>query len=227
MAALGGHLLPTPRAHAGRLRRARAFLDATALPLGERIQSWCSFFRASELPSLLREGAAIDTHHHFAGFLSEVEDKTPLAQLLYLNYCTYLPEDLLVKVDRMSMAHGLEARSPFLDAELTEFAGRLPDRFKVRGLTTKRVLREAFKDLVPERITHRPKMGFGVPLGAWFRGELEGLVESHLASEGAPVFDYLQEDTVRSLVREHMTGARDRSQQLFCLLTLSTWLRTF
>ena len=226
-AALGGHLLPAPRAHASRLRQVRAFLDASALPLGERIQSWCSFFHANELASLLRRNGSIDTSRHFERFLSEVEDGTPLAQLLYLNYCTYLPEDLLVKVDRMSMAHGLEARSPFLDAQLTEFAGRLPDRFKVRGLTTKRVLREAFKDLVPERITHRRKMGFGVPLGAWFRSELKGLVESHLASEGAPVFDYLREDAVRSVVQEHMGGARDRSQQLFCLLTLSNWLRTF
>ena len=226
-AALGGHLLPAPRAHASRLRQVRAFLDASALPLGERIQSWCSFFHANELASLLRRNGSIDTSRHFESFLSEVEDGTPLAQLLYLTYCTYLPEDLLVKVDRMSMAHGLEARSPFLDAHLTEFAGRLPDRFKVRGLTTKRVLREAFKDLVPERITHRRKMGFGVPLGAWFRSELKGLVESHLASEGAPVFDYLREDAVRSVVQEHMGGTRDRSQQLFCLLTLSTWLRTF
>ena len=215
------------RAHTSRLRQIRAFLDASALPLGERIQSWCSFFRRRELESLWPGSSSLDTSQHFDGFLHEVENKTPLAQLLYLNYCTYLPEDLLVKMDRMSMAHGLEARSPFLDAHLTEFAGRLPDRFKVRGLTTKRVLREAFKDLVPERITHRRKMGFGVPLGVWFRNELKGLVESHLASEGAPVFDYLREDAVRSVVQEHMVGARDRSQQLFCLLTLSTWLRTF
>ena len=212
VAALGGQLLPAPRAHTSRLRQIRAFLDASALPLGERIQSWCSFFRRRELESLWPGSSSLDTSQHFDGFLHEVENKTPLAQLLYLNYCTYLPEDLLVKMDRMSMAHGLEARSPFLDAHLTEFAGRLPDRFKVRRLTTKRVLREAFKDLVPERITHRRKMGFGVPLGVWFRNELKGLVESHLASEGAPVFDYLREDAVRSVVQEHMVGARDRSQ---------------
>lgn len=233
VAALGSHLLPQPRAHASRLRRVRAFLDASALPLGERIQSWCSFFRRPELASLLPSSASMDemdgmdARRHFGGFLEEVESGTPLAQLLYLNYCTYLPEDLLVKMDRMSMAHSLEARSPFLDTHLTEFAGRLPDRFKVRGLTTKFVLREAFKDLVPERITQRPKMGFGVPLGSWLRQELRPFVESQLASDGAPLFDYLSENAVRSTVREHMDGVRDRSQQLFCLLTLSLWLRTF
>jgi asparagine synthase (glutamine-hydrolysing) len=227
VAALGGHLLPAPTAHASQLRRVRAFLDASALPLGERIQSWCSFFRQSELASLHPGSRSLDTRRHFDGFLGDVENESPLAQLLYLNYCTYLPEDLLVKMDRMSMAHGLEARSPFLDAALTEFAGRLPDRFKVRGLTTKLVLREAFKDLVPERITRRSKMGFGVPLGAWFRGELRPLVDAHLTSNDAPVFDHLDRDAVRLVVHQHMEGERDRSQQLFCLLTLSSWLRTF
>ncbi len=229
VAALGGHLLPAPRAHASRLRRVRAFLDASALPLSERMQSWCSFFRPSELASLWPSSTSperLEPNRHFGVFLDEVESGTPLAQLLYLNYCTYLPEDLLVKMDRMSMAHSLEARSPFLDAKLTEFAGRLPDRFKVRGLTTKVVLREAFKDLVPERITHRAKMGFGVPLGDWFRGELRPLIDAHLTPDRAPIFDQLDRDAVRLVVQQHMEGGRDRSQQLFCLLTLSSWLRT-
>lgn len=227
LAALGGHLLPAPTAHASQLRRVRAFLDASALPLGERIQSWCSFFRQSELGSLYPKSSSLDTRRHFDDFLREVDANTPLARLLYLNYCTYLPEDLLVKMDRMSMAHGLEARSPFLDAALTEFAGHLPDRFKVSGLTTKVVLREAFKDLVPEGITRRAKMGFGVPLGAWFRGELRPLVDAHLTADEAPIFDHLDRDAVRLVVHQHMEGGRDRSQQLFCLLTLSSWLRTF
>lgn len=227
VAALGSHLLPAPRAHRSRLRRARAFLDAAALPMSGRIQSWCSFFRGPELASLLPGTSPAHISEHFARFLEEAGTGTPLAQVLYLNYCTYLPEDLLVKMDRMSMAHGLEARSPFLDASLTELAGRLPDELKVRGLTTKVVLREAFKDLVPERITHRSKMGFGVPLGAWFQRGLRPLLDAHLTAEGAPLFDHLDRDAVRLLVHEHMEGTRDRSQQLFCLLTLASWLRTF
>ena len=114
--------------------------------------------------------------------MSEAASGSPLARLLYLNFCTYLPEDLLVKTDRMSMAHGLEARSPFLDTRLTEFAGQLPDRFKLRGLATKVVLREAFRDLVPDRINTRPKMGFGVPLGAWFSKRARALC--HVTAHG-------------------------------------------
>ena len=226
-AALGGRILPVPRDHAGGLRRVRSFLDATALPLGERIQSWCSFFRGAEAASLLRAPSTVDPGEHFEAFLSEAASGSPLARLLYLNFCTYLPEDLLVKMDRMSMAHGLEARSPFLDTRLTEFAGRLPDHFKVRGFATKVVLREAFRDLVPERIEKRPKMGFGVPLGAWFRNELAPYVTSQLAAPNAPLFDCLHEDKVGALLREHMEGRGDRGQQLFCLTTLASWLRTF
>lgn len=227
LAAFGSHVLPAPRTHRGQLRRIRAFLDAAALPLGERIQTWCSFFRVPELETLWPRGSSLDAREHFERFLEEVETGTSLARVLYLNYCTYLPEDLLVKMDRMSMAHGLEARSPFLDAALTELAGRLPDRLKVRGITTKVALRETFKELVPERITRRSKMGFGVPLGSWLRRELRPLVDAHLTADGAPLFEHLNRDAVRLLVHEHMNGIRDRSQQLFCLLTLSSWLRTF
>jgi asparagine synthase (glutamine-hydrolysing) len=226
-AKLGGYLLPSPRENKGRLRRARSFLDATALPLAERIQTWCSFFRGDEAAALLRAPWTVDPSEHYEAFLSEAASGSPLARLLYLNFCTYLPEDLLVKMDRMSMAHGLEARSPFLDTRLTEFAGQLPDRFKLRGLATKVVLREAFGDLVPDRIKTRAKMGFGVPLGAWFRNELEPYVTSQLTAKKAPLFEHLREDKVGAIVREHMEGRRDRGQQLFCLLTLASWLETF
>jgi len=226
-AALAGRLLPASHKHHGQLRRIRAFLDASALPLGARIQKWCSFFRDDDLEALLRRPSGVLPSGHFEQFLSEVEAETPLARLLYLNYCTYLPEDLLVKMDRMSMAHGLEARSPFLDTRLTEFAGSLPDALKASGLSTKVVLRAAFRDLVPEPIQTRRKMGFGVPLGAWFRKELKPYVESQLDTPGAALYDHLREDIVRRFVREHMGRRRDRGQQLFCLLTLATWLSTF
>ena len=224
-AALGRYLLPSPRENKGRLRRVRSFLHASALPLGARIQAWCSFFRDSR--ALLRAPSTVEASEHFEAFLREAPSGSPLARLLYLNFCTYLPEDLLVKMDRMSMAHGLEARSPFLDTRLTEFAGQLPDRFKLRGLATKVVLREAFRDLVPHRINTRPKMGFGLPLGAWFRNELKPYVTSQLMTKEAPLFEHLREDRVGAIVREHMEGRRDRGQQLFCLMTLASWLRTF
>jgi asparagine synthase (glutamine-hydrolysing) len=226
IAALGGHLLPAPRSHAGALRRIRQFLDVSARPFRERIQSWCSFFTDAELHGLLRQRSLVDPSAHFEAILDEVEGASPLARALYLNYRTYLPEDLLVKMDRTTMAHGLEARSPFLDLALTEFAGSLPDSLKLRGFSTKVVLRQAFRDLVPPSILERPKMGFGAPLAKWFRGELRPFVESHLAAEGGALFSHLERDAVALYLNEHMSGRRDHGQKIFCLLTLSLWLRS-
>ncbi len=225
LAAFGGRFLPAPRSHGGSLRRVRQFLLTSAHPLRERIQEWCSFFRGEEVRQLLLRPAAANPGAHFEEVLSEVEGSSPLARLLYLNYRTYLPEDLLVKMDRMTMAHGLEARSPLLDTALTEFAGSLPDALKLRGLTTKRVLREAFRHLVPPSILGRRKMGFGVPLGRWFRTQMRPLVEEHLVAAGSPLFEHLHRAPVARLVREHLEGARDHGQKLFCLMTLSIWLR--
>ncbi len=221
----GGRFLPASRSHAGRLRRVGQFLEVTGQPLRQRIQAWSSFFRGRDLDALLQNRLSVDPGDHFERYLTEAEGASPMAKLLYLTYCTYLPEDLLVKMDRMTMAHGLEARSPFLDTALTEFAGSLPDSLKLRGLTTKRVLREAFRHLVPPSILDRRKMGFGVPLGAWFRSQMRPLVEDHLLAPDSPLFAHLRRDPVERFVREHLEGERDHGQKLFCLLTLSIWLR--
>jgi asparagine synthase (glutamine-hydrolysing) len=225
VAALGGRLLPGPRSHAGTLRRVRQFLLTSAHPLRERIQVLCSFFRPEEVQKLMRHPSTAKPAAHFEDVLSEVEGASPLARLLYLNYRTYLPEDLLVKMDRMTMAHVLEARSPLLDTALTEVAGSLPDSFKLRGLTTKRVLRESFRHLVPPSILSRRKMGFGVPLGHWFRTQMRPLVEEHLVARDSPLFEHVRRDPVEQFVREHLEGNRDHGQKLFCLVTLSIWLR--
>jgi len=194
--------------------------------LRERIQVWCSFFGPEEVQKLLRRPSTANPGAHFEEVLREVEGASPLARLLYLNYRTYLPEDLLVKMDRMTMAHGLEARSPLLDTALTEFAGSLPDSLKLRGLTTKVVLREAFRHLVPPSILGRRKMGFGVPLGAWFRSQMRPLAEEHLVSSDSPLFEHLDRHQVLRFVNEHMEEKRDHGQKLFCLATLSLWLKS-
>jgi asparagine synthase (glutamine-hydrolysing) len=227
VAALASRLLPEPRSHEGELRRVRHFLEVSGRPLGERIQAWCSFFQTSELDRLLLRAPRAQPSEHFGRVLLEVPDASPLAQVLYLNYRTYLPEDLLVKMDRMTMAHGLEARSPFLDTALTDFAGALPDSLKLRGLTTKHVLRQIFRDLVPDSILSRRKMGFRVPLGSWLSGELAPLLDAHLVEPSSPLYHHLRRGEVLGYVDEHRRGTRDRGQKLFCLLTLSIWLRSF
>jgi asparagine synthase (glutamine-hydrolysing) len=124
------------------------------------------------------------------------------------------------------MANGLEARSPFLDTELIEFAGRLPDQYKLQGFTTKYLLREAFEHLVPKEILRRKKKGFGVPLGAWFRDPLRGYLYEHLSGTKPRLFDLVKRDTVASHLETHMAEKADYGQRLFCLLTLEIWLRS-
>jgi len=148
-----------------------------------------------------------------------------LARLLYLNFTEYLPGDLLVKTDRCSMAHGLEVRAPFLDTALMEYVAALPDRCKVRGWQTKHVLRKACRDLLPPTIQRRGKMGFGVPLGTWFRAQWRAPLQDCLGSPHARVARYLPHRRIHGLMMSHLAGTHDAGHQLWLLLTLEVWLR--
>ena len=132
---------------------------------------------------------------------------TTLSRLLQLNFETYLLDDLHVKMDRMSMAHALETRSPFLDTAVVEFGASLPDRLRMRLGKGKILLRRAMKDILPASILARGKMGFGAPLGAWFRGELDGLVSERLLHPASPIYEYLRPEPVAALVQPHGDGA--------------------
>ena len=132
-----------------------------------------------------------------------------LARLLQLNFETYLLDDLLVKMDRMSMAHGLEARSPFLDTAVVEFGASLPDRLRMRFGKGKVLLRRAMKGILPESILTRGKMGFGAPLGAWFRSDLDGFVRERLLDPASPLYEYLRPEPVAEL----LTAPRGRDRR--------------
>jgi asparagine synthase (glutamine-hydrolysing) len=151
--------------------------------------------------------------------------QSSVTRALALNFETYLPQDLLVKADRCSMAHGLELRSPFLDTALMEFAAALPDRFRHRGRTLKWLLKRAFPDLLPPEIARRGKWGFGVPLPIWFRTHWRPLFESRVLAPDARVRAWLEPEPVARLWREHLRGGADHGHALWALLTLETWLR--
>lgn len=153
------------------------------------------------------------------------EGANPLDRLLDLNLRTYLLDDLLVKADRMSMAHGLEVRSPFLDPELLSFTSRLHPRLKARGLSLKRVLRAAVGDLLPAEIMNRPKRGFGVPLDRWFREDLRAYLGATLGAPDARVKEHLVPDALDRLLAEHDSGARNHGHAIWTLLTLEVFLR--
>jgi len=148
-----------------------------------------------------------------------------LTRLLDLNVRTYLLDDLLPKVDRASMAHGLEVRTPLLDQKLMEWVAGLPRTALLRGFETKRVLRAAMATELPPEILRRRKKGFGVPVDRWFRTDLSSYLESMLGSPAARVRAHLEPDAVDRLLSEHRTGTANHGPALFALLTLEIFLR--
>ena len=135
----------------------------------------------------------------------------------------YLVDDLLVKTDRASMAWSLEARVPFLDTVVTNFALSLPARHKVRGLEKKRLLRKAVAPLLPRQVVHGRKRGFSIPAAAWLRNELEGFARETLAPETLRRQGYLRPEAVTAILDEHVSGREDRSRQLWGLLAFTLW----
>ena len=221
--------LPTPRNDRHWLAGARRFVQAAADPVDLRITRWMAQF-FDDLEALLRPELRarlqpIDKLGYLADEQERMRGLSILSRLLHGNFTSYLPDDLLVKTDRCTMANSLEARCPFLDRELTEFAARLSDDLKLHGRRTKVILREAFADLLPPAIDRRGKMGFGVPVGTWFRGELREFVCDLLLAPNARYRDMLSGPFVEGLVRDHLSGKRHVGPQLWSLLCFEEWLR--
>ena len=135
----------------------------------------------------------------------------------------YLADDLLVKTDRMSMTHSLEARVPYLDPVVAELALALPTKLKVRGLQKKRLLRAAAKPLIPESISRARKRGFSIPAAAWLRGELEPLARDLLSPDRTRTQGYFEPQAVTRLLEDHVARRRDNSRQLWGLISFSLW----
>ena len=222
--------LPAPSHERHWLSRTRRFARYMRLPLLERLTRWNSFFLEDLDQLLARDGRqpppAIDPLRPLRRHFDELTHRSPLSRLLLANFLTYLPGDLLVKSDRMTMAVSLEARAPFLDRELTEYAATLPDAWKLPWAgPTKAILREAFADLLPDRINRRGKMGFGVPLDRWFRGDLRPYVRDTLLASSARCRGYLAAAEVETIVRRHESGEANLGQQIWCLLAFERWLQ--
>jgi asparagine synthase (glutamine-hydrolysing) len=149
-----------------------------------------------------------------------------LGRMLYTDVKTYLVE-LLMKQDQMSMSASIESRVPFLDHHLVEFAARLPERWKLHGLTTKRILRHAMRGVLPESILRRPKMGFPVPFGQWLRGEWRTVVEDVLLDRRTRERGLVNAPAVAALLRAHGEGRRNGGDAIWALLNLELWYRTF
>jgi asparagine synthase (glutamine-hydrolysing) len=169
---------------------------------------------------------SIDPHAVAGKAFRQTDATSTLERLLYADIKTYLHE-LLMKQDQMSMATSVESRVPFLDHKLVEFTCRLPERLKLRGGTTKYILRESMKGVLPDAILSRSKMGFPVPIGAWFRGAYRSVIDEYVLSERAMARDIFDPAFVRQLVTRHQTGGENHSERLWALVNFEIWQRQY
>jgi asparagine synthase (glutamine-hydrolysing) len=224
-------ILPRRHGYFSLQRRATRFLELADRPVREQYQSWIAVANTDllqemlspELRTIVEEhppDAAMSTQYQRVSRLPELD------QILYANLRTYLPDDLAVKMDRMSMANSLEARSPFLDTALIDFMARLPAKRKVGLRRLKPVLRESFYPLLPREVWDRPKHGFGVPMGTWFRGELGTMFEDEVLAKDSRTTDLLAPETLARLWREHRAGEAEHGSRLWTVLMLERWLRS-
>lgn len=151
----------------------------------------------------------------------------PITTMLAADVQRYLPDDLLVKMDVAISAHGLEGRSPYLDHELMEFAARIPPTMKLRGTTTKYILKRAFAGILPKQILHRTKQGFGIPINAWFRGEFGEMAETALLSDRAARRGHFDAQVLSRFIREHRRGKANHGYALWNMLWLELWQRMY
>jgi asparagine synthase (glutamine-hydrolysing) len=208
------------------------FLRNIALDAGERYVDSLALLTQEAKRELLSSAFqdsldGRDSAEQFAQLMSASNSSEQIHRLLYLDSKTYLPGDILTKVDRMSMAHSIEAREPLLDHKLIEFVQTIPASLKLRGLKTKHILKRALEGLVPDQIINRPKQGFGVPINKWLNHDLRDLLNDTLTDSRTRQRGYFNQVTVDALLDEHRRGRRDHALQLWGLLTLELWHRTF
>lgn len=195
-----------------------------------RTSSPAAFFNSSSLEFLThefsREVGEASAARLLAGLVEEVKEEPLLNQLLYVDSKTWLPDDLLIKADKITMANSLELRVPLLDHKVLEFAATLPPDFKVRGRQTKRILKSTFAQVIPKEVIERKKAGFPVPYESWLRGPLRAEIADLLLSQRAAARGYFQKSAVEKLLREHVQTGR-YSKEVFSLLVIELWHREF
>jgi asparagine synthase (glutamine-hydrolysing) len=192
---------------------------------------WGSYFSHEEKLSLYADGfreefSHVDTADWIAGAYDEAHASSLLDRTLYADHVTYLSGDLLPKTDRMTMAHSIEARSPFLDVEWVEWTARLPARMKVRRMTGKWLLKSAFGEMLPPAICARGKQGFGVPLGLWLKTELRDWARERLL-DNRSLNRWFRQAEVRRLFHQHDSGKFNHGKKLWALLIFAVWAKHY
>jgi asparagine synthase (glutamine-hydrolysing) len=215
--------LPSSSSKASFDYKAKRFVRAAHLPPLERHHAWKEIFSAEARAELTGRNSLFDPVDLLRARFAETEGAELLTRLQDVDLGLYLADDLLVKTDRASMAHSLEARVPFLDPVVTNLALALPTGLKVRGLRKKVLLRRAVKPLLPPRVASARKRGFSIPAAAWLRGELEPFARETLSAATLRRQGFFQPDAVSKLLDAHVSGKEDLSRQLWGLLAFTLW----
>lgn len=218
-----------PLAAAPRVFRAKATLQSLSRSPLQGYFNSVSIFRPDDKARLFSRDfahglAGYDSMNVFENYYNRAGTDDPLSKIQYVDIKTYLPDDILAKVDRASMAVSLEVRAPLLDHQFMERLATIPSSFKLRGTTGKYILKKALEPILPSEILYRSKQGFAVPLDQWFRGELKDLAASYLFRSGDGIFDsrFLQR-----IWQQHQSGHYDRSAHLWSILMFRKWQETF
>lgn len=222
--------LPDSNARRSLLRRVRRFCEALGQPPVERYMNWIQIFGEASRLDLYQESFIEQLpDRNPVDFLRSAWNKAGNRDLLscasVADLQTYMPCDLMTKVDIASMAHSLEARQPMLDYRLVEWAASLPSHLKLKGTRGKKLLMDTYHDLLPREIWHRPKMGFGVPIAKWFRTSLRDRTMDALLGSDARCHAIFRPEAIRALVEEHMSGKGNQAYRLWNLLMLELWMR--
>ncbi|MFH1352964.1 MAG: asparagine synthase C-terminal domain-containing protein, partial [bacterium] len=216
----------------GFLRRALRFAGALKNPPQRRNLIWHAYF-TNEMKDFIyseemkREFASDDACSYLEDKFLSARARGVIDRTLYTDLTAYLPECLLVKMDVATMANSLEARSPFLDYRFIEFTASLPAEWKLKGLRSKYILKETFRDFLPPEILNRGKQGFGIPLDEWFRGGLKDYLRDVVLSPAALKRGYFNSRNLRRFINDHVEGRANHGYRLWALLMLELWHRIF
>jgi asparagine synthase (glutamine-hydrolysing) len=213
------------------MRKVKATAHSLSQPDPQRWVSWFGIFNEQLKDHLLsantKSGIDTDSSRIFRLWLEQNPQRDNLSSMLYLDTKIWLPDNLLMKADKMSMAASLEARVPLLDHKLIEYAASIPSNVKIKPFQAKYLLKRAYKDFLPEQILKRKKVGFSVPTGVWFRQGQRELMIQLLLSERARSRGYLNNTFVARLLQDHLEGKTNYELQLFLLASLELWFRIF
>ena len=224
---LSAFIPPSP-SKKGLVNKFKRFVEGSALPDSLQHFRWSTFLTPEMRqrlysPEMRRSLEDVDTYSRFAVYLSSCERADPLWQQQFADIKTYLPDDILAKVDRMSMAVSLEARTPYLDYRVAEFAASLPSKLKLNGLKTKYLLKRCMAGRLPPAILNRKKEGFSIPMKNWLKQELRPMMEELLSPTRLRREGFFNPAYVEKLKADHLRGVANYSHQLWSLMVFEIW----